>query len=49
VEVCKQLGWTYEDYLNAPAWFISTLNVRNDVEGRFLKKQEGDAKRKNKF
>jgi len=48
VETCKQLGWTYYDYLKAPSWFISTLSIRNSVEGDFLKRQEAELKNKSK-
>ncbi|KKM92199.1 hypothetical protein LCGC14_1220870 [marine sediment metagenome] len=48
VEICKQFGWTYYDYLKTPSWFISTLSMRNNAEGDFLKRQEQDLKRKTK-
>lgn len=48
VEVCKQFGWTYYDYLKTPSWFISTVSMRTTAEGDFLKRQEAEIKRKSK-
>lgn len=25
VSVCRNMGWTYEQYLNAPQWFVDVL------------------------
>jgi len=33
VSVCREMGWTYEEYCTQPDWFIDTIEVMMKVEG----------------
>lgn len=39
METCKQFGWTYDEYLDAPLWFLNTVMIRNKVEAHFVDKE----------
>ena len=32
VSVCRQMKWTYHDYLIQPDWFIVILGIMNDLD-----------------
>lgn len=35
--VCEQMGWSAEEYFNAPDWFIETLFLKWECEGEKAK------------
>ena len=34
VSVCQEMGWTYDDYMEQPSWFISLLMVKLEIDAR---------------
>ena len=32
VSVCRNMGWTYDDYSNAPQWFVDVLEGMMSAE-----------------
>jgi len=48
-EICKQYGWTYEEYQNTPLWFIDTIKIRNSAEAYFNEKEMRKLKRQTQF
>ena len=44
-EICEKFGWTLEQYLNQPNWFLDIIKEKMRVEGEYQRKQEKDAKR----
>jgi hypothetical protein len=35
VLVCEKYGWTYEEYLRQPEWFISLISDKMEAESMF--------------
>jgi len=33
-EVCLQYGWTYEEYLDQPIWFIDLIVRRMEIDAK---------------
>lgn len=48
VMLCKSMGWTYEDYMNTPQWFIEVLQGMFQADAqkanREMKKKYGTRK-----
>lgn len=40
------MGWTWDDYLNQPIWFIQMLSDQLEVEAENTKKQQKKLKSK---
>jgi len=34
VDVCQRFGWTYQEYLEQPEWFLDLIKVRMDIDSR---------------
>lgn len=49
VEICKEFGWTYYEYIKTPLWFLETVRIRKTTEASFSKKEERKAKTAGKF
>jgi len=40
VEICERFGWTYQEYLEQPAWFIDLIIEKNKTESQEMKRRE---------
>jgi len=49
IEICKQFGWTYEEYLNTPLWFLVAVKARNKTEAYFIDRENKKVRRAGKF
>jgi len=34
VSICQEMGWDYDQYMNAPQWFIGLINIKFKVDGQ---------------
>jgi hypothetical protein len=39
VSICERLGWTYQDYMNQPVWFIDLLLAKMDIDHQRAEKR----------
>lgn len=40
--ICKDYGWTYQEFLNTPQWFIEAILDKIEVENATIKmKKDG--------
>jgi len=39
VLLCEKMGWTYEQYMAQPLWFIKTIMLKLSIEGEYNRKQ----------
>lgn len=39
VAFCHRLGWTYQEYMNQPLWFLELLNLKLELEDDFNKRE----------
>jgi len=44
--ICQEVGWTYQEYMSQPTWFIEALrqkmvldNKRSEMEAKKLRKK----------
>jgi hypothetical protein len=44
VVICQEMGWTYQEYLDAPNWFINLLVEKMNQDGKEMKKAYGRKK-----
>jgi len=40
VQICREMHWTYQEFLEQPAWFIDLLIEILDIETREMKRKE---------
>lgn len=44
--LCREMGWTYTEYMEQPEWFTETLRMMMQVEGeKAREQQESDGKK----
>lgn len=43
VLVCEKFGWTYEEYLRQPDWFIGLISDKMDAESMFANREKQKA------
>lgn len=41
VSVCRSMGWTYDDYANAPQWFVDVLEGMMSAEKEVSEQNKG--------
>jgi len=46
VSICQEMGWTYQEYMIQPVWFIDLLKDKLQIDSDNIKKQTRRAKRK---
>jgi hypothetical protein len=39
--ICREFGWTWEEYRNQPAWFIDIILEMLKAESELIKKEYG--------
>jgi len=39
ITICQEMNWTYQDYVQQPAWFIELLNQKMQIDSKRIKKQ----------
>ena len=39
VSICQEMGWTYQEYMNQPKWFIDLLKDKWQIDNDNMKKQ----------
>ena len=39
VSICQETGWTYQEYMNQPKWFIDLLKDKLQIDSDNIKKQ----------
>ncbi len=39
-EICKDYGWTYQEFLSQPYWFIEIILIKMKLEGEFIQKRK---------
>jgi len=39
VAICQEMGWTYDEYLDQPTWFIDLLKAKLEIDSDELRKQ----------
>ena len=44
--LCREMNWTFFDYLRQPEWFIEGLHVVQNVEGEHRRKKQRKRKQK---
>lgn len=44
VVICQEMGWTYEQYLAQPVWFVSLIAEKLNQDGKEMKKAYGRKK-----
>jgi hypothetical protein len=44
--VCERFGWTYQQYLEQPQFFLEAIAVKLETEGRIEKKRARDIERR---
>lgn len=44
VVICQEMGWTYQEYLETPTWFLNLLAEKLNQDGKELKKAYGRKK-----
>ncbi len=37
IAICQEMGWTYEEYLNQPIWFINLLKAKMIIDNKKIK------------
>jgi hypothetical protein len=42
--ICEKFGWTYEEYLDQPHWFIEIIKTKLREDAEFEKKEMAKAK-----
>jgi len=40
VLLCSEMKWTYEEYINQPAWFLDLLALKTNLEGEYNRKKQ---------
>lgn len=43
VEVCKYMGWSYNDFCDAPQWLLDAIIIRMTEEGKARAAAEAQA------
>lgn len=38
VSICQEMGWTYEEYMSQPKWFLNSLMDKMEVDAQEAKK-----------
>ncbi|MBI4119239.1 MAG: hypothetical protein HY456_00140 [Parcubacteria group bacterium] len=41
--LCREMGWTWEEYENQPSWFIDTIATMLKAEGEEIKRRAKQA------
>jgi len=39
-EICEKFGWTFQEYLEQPAWFVELIVEKIKAEGEEIKRRE---------
>lgn len=48
IEICKAMGWTYDEYMSQPDWFIQAIILKMTVESDYKRIKTKQAKIRNK-
>lgn len=40
VHICKEFGWTYQEYLAQPIWFIKLIREKMIIDNKELEMQQ---------
>ena len=46
VSICQEMGWTYQEYIGQPMWFINLLKDKLQIDSRNMRKEISKIKRK---
>jgi len=46
VSICQEMGWTYQEYMEQPRWFIDLLRDKLQIDSENIRKQINKAKRR---
>jgi hypothetical protein len=46
VTICQEMGWTYYDFINQPAWFIELVEAKLRLDNERIRKEANRHKRK---
>jgi hypothetical protein len=39
VSICERFGWTYQEYMDQPLWFIDLLLAKMDIDRQMMEKK----------
>ena len=39
VSICQEMGWTYQEYMEQPKWFIDLVKDKLQIDGENIRKQ----------
>lgn len=39
VSICQEMGWTYQEYMEQPIWFIDSLKDKLQIDSENMRKQ----------
>lgn len=39
VAVCQEFGWTYDEYLDTPSWFLDLVKAKLQIDNRNLERR----------
>lgn len=48
VLLCRDMNWTYEEYMQQPIWFVNLINLSRNLEAEYENKQAKKSQMKNK-
>jgi len=46
VSICQEMGWTYEEYMSQPNWFLELVKEKLQMNGERIRKELRKVKRK---
>jgi len=38
--LCYEMKWTYDEYLDQPIWFVDLIRLKMQLEGEYQNKQK---------
>ena len=48
IQICREMHWTYQEYLEQPVWFVELLIEILNLEAKEIKRKEKQAELKMK-
>jgi len=39
LSICQETGWTYQEYMAQPKWFIDSLKDKLQIDSKNMKKE----------
>jgi hypothetical protein len=48
-EICEKFGWTYNEYMEQPMWFLETIVEKLKQENEVMRIKQREAEKKNNY